>query len=243
MNWHYAAKNGQHGPVDQATFEALIQSGEISADTLVWNSDLPDWKPLSALPDITGAAQHPKILVTCAECGAPAPLPESLRFVGDSVCAACKGYFFQRLFQGTPRPSEKTPASIGRRFLAVMLDQVLAGCVNLLVGISLASMALSDETWLVTFYYAFTLVLGVALALAYEIWFLGRFGATPGKMIFGMRVIVSDGSRVSYLRAAGRYFARYLSGMILLIGFLLAFYDPRHRALHDRICETLVIQE
>ena len=35
--------------------------------------------------------------------------------------------------------------------------------------------------------------------------------------------------------------AKILSGFILYIGFLMAFWDPEKRALHDRMCATRVI--
>jgi hypothetical protein len=40
MQWYYA-KNGQSvGPVEDKDFEALVAAQTISADTLVWNSEM-----------------------------------------------------------------------------------------------------------------------------------------------------------------------------------------------------------
>jgi uncharacterized RDD family membrane protein YckC len=50
-----------------------------------------------------------------------------------------------------------------------------------------------------------------------------------------------DGGKISYMRAAGRYFAKILSGIILYIGFIMAFWDDEKKALHDIICQTRVI--
>ena len=41
--------------------------------------------------------------------------------------------------------------------------------------------------------------------------------------------------------AAGRYFAKYLSAMIFMIGFIIAGFDREKRALHDHICGTRVV--
>jgi uncharacterized RDD family membrane protein YckC len=57
-----------------------------------------------------------------------------------------------------------------------------------------------------------------------------------------LKIIVADGSRVSYLRAFGRHFAKYLSAMILLVGYIMAAFDDQRRTLHDRICETRVVR-
>ena len=77
----------------------------------------------------------------------------------------------------------------------------------------------------------------------YTTWFLGKYGATPGKMACKIKVVRSDGESVSYGRALGRHFAKWLSWMILCIGFLMAAFDDQHRTLHDRICDTRVVRK
>jgi uncharacterized RDD family membrane protein YckC len=56
-----------------------------------------------------------------------------------------------------------------------------------------------------------------------------------------IRVVTADGGKVSYMRALGRYFAKILSSMICLAGYIMAFFDDEKRGLHDRICNTRVI--
>ena len=46
----------------------------------------------------------------------------------------------------------------------------------------------------------------------YVVVFLGRFGATLGKMALRLRVVNPDGSPIGYGKAIGRYFAEMLSG-------------------------------
>jgi uncharacterized RDD family membrane protein YckC len=58
-----------------------------------------------------------------------------------------------------------------------------------------------------------------------------------------LKIVVEDGSRINYLRAFGRHFAKWLSSMILLIGFIMAAFDDERRTLHDRICETRVVRK
>ena len=76
---------------------------------------------------------------------------------------------------------------------------------------------------------------------AYTIFFLGKYGATPGKMACKLQVVVADGSKISYARATGRFFAEMLSGMICYIGYIMVGFDAQKRALHDHICNTRVI--
>jgi len=64
--------------------------------------------------------------------------------------------------------------------------------------------------------------------------------ATLGKMIFGMKVTDLSGNRISFARATGRYFAKWLSGLTLLIGYIIAGFTERKQALHDMLAGTLV---
>ena len=84
--------------------------------------------------------------------------------------------------------------------------------------------------------------LSVAIQCAYETFFIGKMGATPGKMALGLKVVRADGSPVDYARAAGRFFGKMLSGIILGIGYIMAGFDAQKRALHDMICDTRVIK-
>jgi uncharacterized RDD family membrane protein YckC len=67
-------------------------------------------------------------------------------------------------------------------------------------------------------------------------------GATLGKMALGLRVVTSDGQRLNFMNATGRYFAKILSAIILFIGFIMIGFTDRKRGLHDMIAGTLVIK-
>ena len=64
--------------------------------------------------------------------------------------------------------------------------------------------------------------------------------ATVGKMALGLKVTDLEGRRISFARASGRHFAKLVSGMILLIGYIMAGFTERKQALHDMIAGTLV---
>jgi len=65
--------------------------------------------------------------------------------------------------------------------------------------------------------------------------------ATMGKMALGIIVTDLEGNRVSFGRATGRYFAKILSALILLIGYMMTGFTQKKQALHDMIAGTLVI--
>lgn len=66
--------------------------------------------------------------------------------------------------------------------------------------------------------------------------------ATLGKMALALKVTDLQGRRISFARATARHFAKILSAMILLIGYLMVGFTERKQGLHDMIAGTLVIR-
>ena len=81
----------------------------------------------------------------------------------------------------------------------------------------------------------------ILIGITYEVVLIGKYGATVGKMACKIKVVTAEGGPVSYLRAFGRYFAKLLSAVTCLIGYIIAGFDDQKRALHDRICNTRVV--
>lgn len=68
-------------------------------------------------------------------------------------------------------------------------------------------------------------------------------GATLGKMAIGLKVTDLEGNKISFLKATGRYFGKILSGMILLIGYIMAAFTEKKQALHDIMAGCLVVKK
>lgn len=66
--------------------------------------------------------------------------------------------------------------------------------------------------------------------------------ATVGKMALGLKVINKDGSKLNFGQATVRYIGKIISGMILLIGFIMAGFTEKKQALHDMIAGTYVVK-
>jgi uncharacterized RDD family membrane protein YckC len=66
--------------------------------------------------------------------------------------------------------------------------------------------------------------------------------ATLGKMALGIKVTDLDGNRISFGRATGRFFAKIISGIILMIGYIMVAFTAKKQGLHDIIAGTLVIK-
>jgi uncharacterized RDD family membrane protein YckC len=66
--------------------------------------------------------------------------------------------------------------------------------------------------------------------------------ATLGKRATGIIVTDLDGQRLTFGRATGRYWSKWLSYLTFLVGFLIAAFTSRKQALHDLIANTLVLR-
>lgn len=85
-----------------------------------------------------------------------------------------------------------------------------------------------------------TLSVFLAINWLYEALLMSsQWQATLGKKILNLRVTDEAGNRISFARATGRHFAKYLSSF-LLIGYIMAAFTDRKRALHDIIAGTVV---
>ncbi len=67
--------------------------------------------------------------------------------------------------------------------------------------------------------------------------------ATLGKKALGLEVTDLAGRRISFGRATGRFFGKYISAIILFIGFIMAGFTEKKQALHDILAGTLVIRK
>ena len=69
-------------------------------------------------------------------------------------------------------------------------------------------------------------------------------GATLGKMAIGARIVRADGAQLSFGRATARHFLKVMITPLVpfAIGYLMAAFTARKRALHDVLADTLVLE-
>jgi uncharacterized RDD family membrane protein YckC len=258
MNWYYANAGQQVGPLDEAQLEALRSSGQINDETLVWREGMANWqayrearqvggKGPSAQPSGAGvsvAAASDTHEAVCSECGRIFPIENTIKFGEARVCSGCKPIFMQKLAEGAKIGGGLAYAKILTRFGAVFLDGIILGVVNMLLGLIAGLKAVQAAG--VQPAESMGIQLGLffvqmAIGISYEVFMIGKYGATLGKMAAKIKVVTADGGRVTYARALGRYFSKILSAAICGIGYIMAAFDEEKRALHDRICNTRVI--
>ncbi len=250
MTWYYAVGQEQKGPVTEDQLHALAKDGVVTPDTLVWRDGLADWQPYRTLGGGAAAPAGASVAATtaggvlCAECGKSFAMDEVVKFGDRHVCAACKPTYVQRMQEGVVPAGTLAYASFGTRFGAKLLDGLILWVVN--TGISFVlgmamGVAKGNPTASMVF-LGVTVLIQLLINVSYGTFFLGRFGATPGKMACKIKVVRPDGSPLTYGRGCGRVFAEILSAMICYVGYIMANYDEEKRALHDRICDTRVIK-
>ena len=143
-------------------------------------------------------------------------------------------------------------AGFWRRCGALIIDQLILGlgfyAIAFVVAIAAAASGALDRlqddqvtTLFLVAYFGAILAFYVAAALYYSLQESSAHQATPGKRALGIKVTDAQGRRLTRGRALGRWFAAALSYLTFYIGFLLAAFTERKRALHDMVADTLVV--
>ncbi len=271
MNWHYVKAGQSVGPVSETDLQNLARAGEIQPDTLVWHEGLANWQRAVELqPGLwastpLGAAavgSAPPVVapstgeVVCAECGKIISRENAIQYSSTWVCGACKPVFIQKLREGVVVPEVggqiMNYGGFWIRVGAKLIDGLIFGVVLLIPIMLFAGFAVWGSSSGRTqpgalgaeMVLQLVMQLGfMVLSVGYNTFFLGKYGATLGKMACGLRVVTAQGTPLTYGRAFGRSCAELLSGFICDIGYIIAAFDSEKRALHDHIAGTRVVRK
>lgn len=85
----------------------------------------------------------------------------------------------------------------------------------------------------------------IVILLLVGLWFAlleSRDSATLGKRLFHLAVLRTDKSKLSFARASGRYFGRFISAIILGVGYVMQPFTAKKQALHDMMTDSVVVQ-
>jgi uncharacterized RDD family membrane protein YckC len=126
------------------------------------------------------------------------------------------------------------------RVAAYILDAIILGIPLAILNVALNPKPNDPSSSHPVLVFVITLVIELAYFAGF--WSSG-LQATLGQKICGLRVVsASDFGKISFVRAAGRFFAMILSGLIFCIGFLMVAFTERKQGLHDMIAGTYVIK-
>jgi uncharacterized RDD family membrane protein YckC len=181
--------------------------------------------------------------------GTPAYTPTAAAPVGSVTAGSALGT--------QQRPIVVTPwsqpyAGFWRRFVALVIDSLILYIVTFPVHLFfhvnvmgwMRPDELSPEDLAALFSSAFRVFCFNAVVnwLYFALLECSPRQATLGKMALNIRVTTLDGRRITFARASGRYFAKFVSGITFLIGYVMAAFTKRRQALHDIIAQTLVLK-
>ena len=76
--------------------------------------------------------------------------------------------------------------------------------------------------------------------LYYALFESSSWQATPGKSLLGLYVTDLQGRPITFARATIRHFAKIISSLTFLVGYILAGFTEKKQALHDMIASCLV---
>jgi uncharacterized RDD family membrane protein YckC len=153
-------------------------------------------------------------------------------------------------------------AGLGRRIVAFIVDAILILLMWLVVitvfsltnGVRYAyylvvkrapidslTVAGTTDAALVPIFAALGMLIIIIPWLYYAGFESSRSQATPGKVLMGIVVTDLEGNKPTFARATLRQFAKFISALILFIGFLMIGLTKNHQGLHDKIAGCLVL--
>lgn len=252
--WYFADGQERQGPLSAEEMRQRFQRGDITLATLVWREGFAQWAPLSEavdelqLQNLAGAASTVGSGIdlrgdyTAIDNGtAPLPGTGGGTYSPYTAPAAATGYANTAVVSG----QDVVYAGFWKRYAAYFIDYILLTVVTLPLSMIINVMGVSSGSEGVQ--VALTLVvmlLSMVISIGYYAGFhASRGGATLGKMAVGIKVVRGNGERISFLRAFCRYLATIVSSLILMIGFIMAAFTERKQALHDMMCDTLVVDK
>lgn len=190
----------------------------------------------------------------CSHCGADVSDATSPAGSGDTAHPVDS-----RLSEDDPVSDNSVRSATGEyagfweRFAAFIVDWIIlfiavfvvAFMVGVAIGIIGGAMGMGEtelDAFIEQYKLAFNL-LGVLVAwLYYAGMESSRHQATLGKKLLSMKVTDRHGGKVTFARATGRHFAKFISGLILLIGYIMVAFTHKKQGLHDMLADTFVVK-
>ena len=245
--WYYADASGQrHGPFSAEELEGHVRHARLDAKTLVWREGLQDWQPLGSL-----AAELDLPLDALAVPVADAALPGTDAPYAPPTADLAS---FQPVATG-----HLVHAGLWKRFAASFIDSIVTTLISyalmiplMLIGVGVMGAGGSDNPFATGAGIASMLAIYPILFFAPCIYFgwmqSSSLQASLGKLAVGIKVARTDGQRMSFWRGFLRslaylVFTMVTCGLGVLISGLMVALTERKQALHDMLCDTLVVDK
>lgn len=239
--WYFMdRRNQRQGPMNKLDLVAAYRRAEITPENLVWHDGMPQWLSLRQVQDELGLSASESMPAT------PPPLPPIIPLTANAPVASPS--IASQQYRGIDR-DDIVYAGFVRRLAALFVDGLILivplFAISFLLGIVIGIVFKdADSKTLQTIGACTGFLAAVVIKLVYFAFQeSSRHQATFGKRALGIKVTDESGQRLSFGRAVGRYFASALSYLTLYVGFLMAGFTERKRALHDMVASTLVVDK
>ncbi len=190
---------------------------------------------------------HPDVeegLVHCSLCGKSFCRDCVVELKGCLCCAECKAERLGDLLSGVD-PTRLELASIGRRFWAVFIDNILLVAVQQAITLPVSTIAGATPgdvgVALQILGMMGAMVFGIGLPLVYEGLMLQFFGQTLGKMAMKVRVVTPEGADITAGQAWLRAVIRLVLGCTAIVDYIPAFFVADKQCVHDMAARTRVV--
>jgi uncharacterized RDD family membrane protein YckC len=242
-NWYVGRDGKRKGPFSAGKLRQMAQSGDLRLNDMVWKEGMPSWVAAST---IKGLFSNPEVSSFDSTQGA----------AGTSLPATSES--------GSPDPSViVSPASGGSapldyaefmpRVGAFFLDALFVGCIGgipsmiiIFVAAGIGAAGGTEEGALVmaNLGQACGQLVNIVIGwLYFALQDSSQKQGTFGKQIVGIKVTDLQGNRISFGRATGRYFAKWITGCTCGIGFLMPLWTEKKQTLHDMIAGCLALKK
>ena len=173
----------------------------------------------------------------------PAPQPQT----PDYGAPQYGGYQPQQPQYGYGGAPAVSYAGFGKRIAAVLLDGLivsaaaLPGFVLIFIGIAMAGSRSSEDIGALFAILGYLLAFAGALGLGfYNIYLLGRDGATLGKRWMKIKVLDPTGQPLGFGKAFLRELVKNVVGNVCFILLLWPLWDQEQQGLYDKVFSTHV---
>jgi uncharacterized RDD family membrane protein YckC len=211
--WFVGIGKKQIGPLSVELLLEHRRSGLFDDQALVWRQGLTDWVRFADCElAAIGTAQ-----VTQAGPGAP-------------VAGAGYGGFWPR---------------VGARLVDQLILLVVGMACALVLGMALGAIMGSRgftprQIEKISSYVG--LAFSFCLGLFYHVVVQSVLSGTPGKRVFGLRLVGVNFTEVGLGQALGRHLAYVLAWLPFGAGVFAIAFDPRKQGWHDRMAGTVVVE-
>lgn len=132
------------------------------------------------------------------------------------------------------------------RLAAFLLDMLIVNVLLTVIKVPVwfVQLAVGDVFLFKPLLFSYNVfdILYYLLTVAYFILATYFSGNTLGKYLMKIKVVSTDGQKMNFMSVLIREtVGRYLSALIIYIGYMMAGWDTKKQGLHDRIADTYVI--